>query len=651
VTVLIFQYQIVLGKEIGQLLSPDKRISVEILQHDKLYYRVKYQGQELMQAVPVAVTINGVQRNYVHATANLVFGSQDTLLTNSWGVRKVIRDHYNFLTIRIDKELSLQFRAYDNGIAYRFVLQASGKEYVVDHEEVAYRFNFQTKAWLLQGQSYESNYIERPLDVLAITDFNNSMHKIYLPMVVQANPGVKVAITEAGLYNYPSLFLDRGNDYENFLNGSFEKYSTVNKVGGFSNYSELSGQQASYIAKIPGQFEFPWRLMVVAPEDAVLADCDLVYQLSRPSAIGTADWVKPGKVAWDWWHDYVVKGQPFKGGINTQTYLHYIDFAAKHGLEYIIVDWLWTDKYDLTLFNPEVDIRKIIAYGKQKKVDVVLWCPGHTLYRQLDKALDLFASIGAAGIKADFFGREDQTGMRMYEEIAAAAARRKLLVDFHGCAKPTGLHRTYPNVINYEAVLGNEYNKLKLDPKATVAHKVMLAFTRALQGPMDYTPGGMRNAHPEGYAIFFNQPMVMGTRSNEMALFVLYHEPLKMLCDAPAAYEQEPEVLDLIKRIPTVWDETKVLKASYGEYVVIARRKGRDWYVAGITDNHERRIDVNLGFLEENRYALHMMQDGVNADRIATDYHMVKKQVAKDHAEQIVMVKGGGFLMHLAPLD
>lgn len=649
-TLFLVLHSAVWASEMARLQSPDKNITVEVLHHDKLYYRVAYKGAYLMQASPLSLTINGTQRTYVAAPNSVRMGSVDTMLTTVWGTDKHIRDQYNFLDIRIDRELTLQFRAYDNGVAYRFLLQAPGKEYVIDNEEVAYRFNFNTSVWMLNGASYESNYVQRKLDVQSITDFRNAMSKIFLPMIVQATPDVKIAITEAGLYNYPSLFLDRGNDYENFLNGTFEKYSLVNKVGGFSNYQEVSTSQANYIAKVPGKFEFPWRLMIVAPNDAVLANCNLVYQLSKPSVLTNTDWIKPGKVAWDWWHDYMVKGQPFKGGVNTNTYLYHIDFAAKNGLEYIIVDWLWTDKYDLTLVNPDVDIRKVIAYAKERNVGVILWCPGHTLYRQLNKALDLFKSIGAAGIKADFFGREDQTGIYMYEEIAAAAAQRQLLVDFHGCTKPTGLSRTYPNVINYEAVLGNEYNKLNLEGKCTVDHKVMLAFTRALQGPMDFTPGGMRNTHPSNYTIFFNQPLVAGTRANEMALYVLYHEPLKMLCDAPSAYEMEPDVLNFIKDIPTSWDESRVLHAAFGEYIAVARRKGTNWYVAGITNSKARTLAVRFDFLNNGTYKLEMMTDGANADPVATDYLISTKNIGKGHVEEVHLVRGGGFLMRLKQL-
>ena len=235
--------------------------------------------------------------------------------------------------------------------------------------------------------------------------------------------------------------------------------------------------------------------------------------------------------------------------MNTQTYLYHVDFAAKYGLEYILIDWLWTDKYDLTVFNPDVDLKKTIDYANIKGVKVIVWCPGHTLHKQLDKALDLFASFGVAGVKADFFDREDQTGIKMYENIAKATAERKLLIDFHGATKPTGLSRTYPNVINYEAVAGNEWNKLSVD-KVTIAHKVMLPFTRGLQGPMDFTPGGMRNLQ-SGHNLRFTLPVVHGTRSNEMSLYVLYNEPLKMLCDAPSVYEREPEITRFISKIPT----------------------------------------------------------------------------------------------------
>jgi alpha-glucosidase len=317
----------------------------------------------------------------------------------------------------------------------------------------------------------------------------------------------------------------------------------------------------------------------------------------------------------------------------------------KYGLEYILIDWLWTDKYDLTLFNPAVDLKKIIDYANSKRVKVILWCPGHTLYKQLDKALDLFASLGAAGVKADFFGREDQTGMSMYEEIAKATAARKMLIDFHGATKPTGLSRTYPNVINYEAVAGNEWNKLS-DDKVTVAHKVMLPFTRGLQGPMDFTPGGMRNLQ-SGHNLRFTLPVVHGSRCNEMSLFVLYNEPLKMLCDAPSVYEREPEITRFISKIPTVWDDTKVLEAKFGQYLVEARKTGNTWYIAGMTGENAQEVILDFSFLDEGKFNAQILKDGPNADRVGTDYLFESSQITNTSKLTVQMVCGGGFVIRI----
>lgn len=465
------------------LSSPDHTISVDISLKEKIYYSVSFKGERVLEASPLSINIDNAVLGANPVIVNAKNTSIDGVIPTVWGSRKSIKDQYNQLILDCEGDFSVEFRAYNTGVAYRFVTRLKGKQVIVKNEEVAFRFNSGISAWMLDSKSYESNFRLVPLDVMPI----NVKSKIFLPLFVQSTSKVKVAITEAGLYDYPSLFLDRGNDYENFLNGTFEKYALTTKTGGFSNYSQLADQEADYIARTSGAREYPWRLMVISDDDRTFTDCDLVYQLSKPCQLKETDWIKPGKVAWEWWQDYVVEGQKFKGGVNTQTYLYETDFAAKYGLEYVLIDWMWTDKYDLTLVNPDVDIRKIVDYAHSKGVKVIVWCPGHTLHRQLDKALDLFASLGIAGVKADFFGREDQTGIKMYEDIAQATAKRKLLIDFHGATKPTGLSRTYPNVINYEAVAGNEWNKLSSD-KVTVAHKVLLPFTRGMQGPMDFTP-------------------------------------------------------------------------------------------------------------------------------------------------------------------
>lgn len=626
-----------------QLISPDQNLVVEITLKEKVYYSVLYKGERVMEYSPLSLSLEKV----VLGANPVVLGKDqktvDETITTVWGSRKEVHDHYNLLSMHFDGNYSIEFRAYNHGVAYRFVTRLKDKQVIVKNEEVAYRFKFGVSAWILDSKSYESNFRLTPLDVSNIQQFKNNRDKICLPVFVQSTPTVKVAITEAGLYEYPGLFLSRGNDYENFLNGTFEKYALTTKTAGFSNYSQHADQEANYIASTSGSRSYPWRLMVISDDDRTFADCDLVYLLSEPCSAGPTDWIKPGKVAWDWWHDYVVEGKDFEGGINTPTYLNQIDFAAKYGIEYILVDWMWTDKYDLTVFNPDVDLRKIIGYGKEKGVGVILWCPAHTLHRQLDKALGLFASMGAVGVKADFFGREDQTGIKMYEDIAKAAFERKLLVDFHGCTKPTGLSRTYPNVVNYEAVLGNEYNKLEKN-KCTIPHKVHVAFTRGMVGPMDFTPGGMRNRIDKA-EVFFTLPQVYGTRSGEMSLYVIYDEPLKMICDAPSSYEKEPDVIQFISKIPTTWDQTMVLDGNFTGYIIKARKKGNSWYAAGLNGESQRTYALNPSFLDEGTYKATILKDGKNSGRIGTDYLIETKNIDKNTVLEFKMEKGGGFVV------
>ena len=628
-----------------KISSPDQNLQVEVVLKEKIYYTVTYKNERVLELSPISLTLKQATLGVNPELAKVDKSTIDQNIETVWGSRATIRDHYQEMTLDFKKDFLVQFRAYNQGVAYRLITRLNDDEITVMNEEVAFRFKFGTNAWLLDGQSYETNFIPTSLDVEEISNFNNEVDKIYLPAVVEPAQNVKMLITEAGLHNYPSLFLQRGNDYENYLLGTFEKYALSSKTGGFSNYSQLADQEADYIAKTVGSNTFPWRLMVISDDDRTFADCDLVYQLSEPSRLVDTDWIKPGKVAWEWWHDYVVEGENFRGGVNTETYLYHVDFAAKYGLEYIMIDWMWTDKYDLTLINPDLDFQKIVDYASEKEVGVILWCPGHTLHRQLEKALDLFKSYGAAGVKVDFFGREDQTGIRMYEDIAKAAARREMLVDFHGCAKPTGLSRTYPNIINYEAVAGNEYNKLSVD-RITADHKVMLPFTRGLQGPMDFTPGGMRNVQ-SGHILRFTLPMVHGTRSNEAALFVIYNEPLKMMCDAPSVYDQEPEFTQFIAGIPTVWDETRVLDAEFGKYVVTARRSGDTWFVAGITGATPKELNLDLSFLDQGTYQLNMIKDGPNADRVGTDYLMEKETIDRNTEFTVSMTQGGGFVMRI----
>ena len=646
VNLLLFSFSTMAQPALENILhSPDGNINVEIRLNEKIYYTVSYKGVRVLEASPLTLTIKGNMLGANPVVRNVSRKIVDDKITTLWGGRKVIHDHYNLMELDFGDNFSVQFRAYNTGVAYRFVTKFKEKNVTVNDEEVAYRFGFNVPAWTLNG-TYESSFRCGPLDFPVITKMRTIRDKIFLPVVVEPTSHVRILITEAGLRDYPVLFLSLGRDFENYLQGTFEKYVLTTKTGGFSNYSRVVDKEADYIALTDGARAFPWRLMIISDDDRVFPDNDLVYQLSEPSQLEDTGWIKPGKVAWDWWHDYVVENQPFRGGINTETYLYQVDFASKYGIEYIIIDWMWTDKNDLTLFNPDVNLKRIVDYGAKKGVRVIVWCPGHTVHRQLDKALDLFASYGVAGIKADFFGHEDQTGINMYEDIARAAAKRKLVVDFHGCTKPTGLTRTYPNILNYEAVAGNEYNKL--EDLATSAHKVMLPFTRGAIGPMDYTPGGMQNVQ-SGHAIRYTLPMVHGTRCNEMALYVIYNEPLKMVCDAPSVYEREPVITRFFTSIPTVWDETKVLLASFGKFLVSARKTGNTWYVAGMTGTEEKEVTIGFHFLDNGKYKAVILKDGPNADRVGTDYLFEEMIVDRETELSILMAKGGGFVISVTP--
>ena len=353
--------------------------------------------------------------------------------------------------------------------------------------------------------------------------------------------------------------LDNNNRY--FLDGLFPAYPTAWEAGGLCQFNLRVTERADYLAETEGTRDFPWRVVILAESDRELADSDMVYKLSRPAAIET-DWIKPGKVAWDWFNDWNLTGVDFETGVNNRTYEYYIDFAAEHGLEYVIMDEGWSDVFDLLLQKPTVDVPHLVQYAKERQVGIVLWCVWHTLDRQMQAALDQFKFWGIVGVKVDFIDRDDQIAIEFYERLARETAKRQLLLNIHGCSKPTGLHRTYPNVINYEGVRGNEYNKF--DKDETPGHNVDLVFTRMIAGPMDYTPGSMRNSVRGKFFTDFSNPMSHGTRCHQLGMYIVYYSPMQMLCDAPTAYLAYPDILSFLSEVPVSWDETVVLEGKIG---------------------------------------------------------------------------------------
>ena len=620
--------------------SSDGRIKVETFNSGKMYFSIQYDGQYLIKQSPISMTLgNGMVLGATKPQSHTIETVKQSL-TPLWGSRKNISDQYNQLTYNFKDNYSLQFRVYNNGIAYRWVTNMKG-DIIVQDEQVEIHMNSYIKGWFNKSRSYETLY-----EYAAVPE-KYKEHDIYLPFLLTTQTPAKIAITESDVYDYPTLHLRKSNDFEDHLISAFEHYPTKEEQGGFNNYILDVKERADYIAKVKGERTFPWRLFVIADNDIQFADCDLVYQLARPQANMDFSWVKPGKVVWEWWMDYVIEGVDFETGINTPTYLKQIDFASAQGAPYIIIDWKWTDRDNLLVVNPDVDIEKIINYGKEKGVGVILWCPSFTLYRQVEQALPQFAQWGAAGVKVDFFDRDDQKANQMYETIAKVAAENKLIVDFHGCTKPTGLQRKYPNILNYEAIYGNEVNKF--GEPITTAHTAMIPFIRGLAGPFDFTPGGFRNTHLNEMKIRNTLPFVVGTRCHEMALYVIYNEPLKMLSDATTTYAKEMECFRMINEIPTVWDETEIQDGKIGEYIISARKKGDIWYVGGITNEQARNYTLDCDFLSDGKYEATIFADGVNAAKVATDYKKTHQTIDRTSKLDLKMVGEGGFVIKIEP--
>lgn len=624
------------------LQSPDRQIQIRVQTTDRTYYAVDFKGKEVMWYSPISMTLaDGKVLGENPKVRQSKTNSVDKTIDPVWGTRSVIPEQYNELVLEMEGNFSLIFRAYNDGVAYRFQTSLPGK-ITVQNEEVAYRFleDHQLFAHVVGDfqTSYEKYYTKYKISEVVEAEFSS------LPLVVNQGD-VKLAITESDLYDYPGMYIKRqGNNNRYFLTGLFPPYPTQWAPGGWSQFNLRVSEREDFIAQTNGTRLFPWRVMIIADEDKELLDNNLVYKLARPAAIET-DWIRPGKVAWDWWNDWNLTGVDFETGVNNQTYEYYIDFAAENGLEYIILDEGWSDQFDLLLQKPGVDVPALVEYGKKKGVKLILWAVWHPLQRQLHEALDLFAAWGVAGLKVDFFDRDDQLVINFYEELAREAAKRKLLLDYHGCSKPTGLHRTYPNLINYEAVLGNEYNKFSAGTPPN--HNVDIAYTRMLAGPMDYTPGAMRNTTQGGFFTNNSNPMSHGTRCHQLGMYVAYYAPLQMLCDAPTAYRRYPDILEFLSEVPVTWDETVPLAGEMGKYLAIARRKGNDWYIGALNDWTERTIELDLSFLGKGNYEATLFLDGVNANRQAEDYQVKKVTVKQDAKLKIVLKKGGGAAMRL----
>ncbi len=630
-----------LQAKVYTLYSPDKKIEVSVSVTDRILYSVIYDSRKLIEPSAISLTIND----------NVVLGqgllkvefveqrsADDKIIPVVKEKRAMIADKFNEIALRFRGNYRLIFRAYDDAVAYRF---STGyrREIKINFEEATFLFAENHSVWFPFTESlhanFESNYTFLPLAEIGSQRFG------FAPVLVNIQDGPKVAITEADLEDYPGMFLTGSDHAMPMLRGKFAPYPLEEKLRESSDRELEVVKAADYIAMTKGNRDFPWRVLAIAPADGALIENDIVYRLAPPSRIKETSWIKPGKVAWDWWNANNVFGVDFKSGINTDTYKRYVDFASKNGIEYVILDEGWSAPDDLFKINPEMDMTGLLAYAKEKNVGIVLWCVWYTLDNQMDRALDQFSNWEVKGIKVDFMDRDDQKMVGFYWRCAEAAARRHLVVDFHGAHKPTGMRRAYPNVLTCEGVMGLEHSKWSAT--ITPEHDLLIPFIRMLAGPMDFTPGAMRNAQEKQFTAVFDVPMSQGTRCHQLAMYVVYESPLQMLCDSPSSYEREPEILPFLSGVPSVWDEIRALEAKVGDYLVVARRSGDDWYVGAMTDWTPRTLGIKLDFLADGAYEAEIYRDGINADRYASDYRKEVRQVGRGDIMNLSLAPGGGW--------
>ncbi|SHF53355.1 alpha-glucosidase [Bacteroides luti] len=654
--------QIGFAQKTQSVSSPDGKIQTSISIGDKITYTVTSNNQTVIEASPISMTLNsgevwGKNAKLDKSTKRII----NQKITSPFYKRAQINDNCNELTLRFKKDWGIKFRVYNDGVAYRFINYRK-IPFTVQNEEVKYNFTKDCPATVpyvrLDGvsnykdfekqfhNSFENTYTT---DNLSKLDSNRLM---FLPLVVEAGSGIKVCITEADLESYPGLYLNKAQD-GNSLNGVFAPYPKRTEQGGHNMLQFRVKERENYIAKVNGAREFPWRVAIITSEDKQFAESDMTYKLAAPSRVPDYSWVKPGKVAWDWWNDWNIYNVDFEAGINNDTYKYYIDFASANRLEYVILDegWAVNLKCDLMQVVPEINIKELVDYAAKKNVGIILWAGYHAFNRDMENVCKYYSGLGVKGFKVDFMDRDDQEIVDFNYRAAATCAKYHLILDLHGMYKPAGLNRTYPNVLNFEGVHGLE--QLKWSPATTnmVKYDVTIPFIRMAAGPMDYTQGAMRNAAKGCYTPINSEPMSQGTRCHQLGLYVILESPFNMLCDNPSNYMRETECLDFIAKVPTVWDDTKVLDGKIGEYIVTQRQSRNNFYVGGLTDWTPRDLAINFSFLGKGDYKATVFKDGKNAHRAGRDYKKEELVVNASSTLNIHLAPGGGFAIKLEKIN
>jgi alpha-glucosidase len=648
------------------LASPDGKLTLtfELKTHpqpylpgERAYYRVAWKGVPILADSPLGLDFLGahpLDRDFEIVATNRK--SNDTTWENRFGPKRIVADKYNEMTVSLrEKEapgrrVDIIFRAYDEGVALRYFLpkQETLGSFALAAENTGFVFARDASAFVLDMGRFnthnEGEYLRTPLSEIKPSMIVN------LPVVAEIAGGPWVALLEADLTDYAGMYVSGTPGMPNALISKLCLPSRNESVARNITTAERAAIEQPVIGVTPKAT--PWRLLMIAPTPGRLIETNyLILNLNPPCAIADTSWIKPGKAAWDWWTAGLAKNVSFTPGMNTATWLHYVDFAASHRFEYVLIDAGWypwaAEGNNILTWVPEVNIPEILARAKAKGVKVILWVDYVSLNRQLDEAMDLYEKWGVAGIKVDGLNRDDQEMVRFYENWTRKTAEHHLIIDFHGAYKPTGGERTYPNNLTREAVIGMEY--AKWSGRVTPEYDVTMPFTRMLCGAMDYTPGAMRNAARGQFKIVDGEPMSQGTRAHQLAIFVVFEGPLTVLADYPEAYEGQPG-MEFIEKVPTVWDETKVPNGEPGKYVTIVRKKGDNWYLGSMTNWDARDLEIPLDFLGKGHYEAKIFADGPDAAKEGTSLAVSVRRVKAVDKLAVHLAPGGGLAVILSPV-
>ncbi len=631
------------------LQSPDGKIQATVNTDGQMTIKIVHDGTEVLSPSPISIErTDGVVWGQNAKVQKVTKAAVNTTVKAVFYRASEIKDNYNSLTLKMKGLWSLELRAYNDGIAYRFV--NNGKTpFEIRNEVAEYRFPANSTSvfpYVSVGtdgdfnSQYHSSF-ENIYTTAKLSEFNPD-RLAFLPLAVEADD-VKLCFTEVNLRNYPGMYLIN-RDGGNHLEANFAQYPKETFQGGHNNLQIRVSEREDYIAKVESARTFPWRAVIIG-NDVEIASSDMTYLLADESRISDTSWIKPGKVAWDWWNDWNISGVDFESGVNNETYKYYIDFASANGIEYVILDegWAVNKKADLFQVIPEIDLEMLADYAESKGVGLILWAGYWAFDRDMEKVCKHFSEMGIKGFKVDFMDRDDQFMTEFYYRGAEMAAKYNLLLDYHGAHMPAGINRTWPNVLNFEGVHGLENMKWRTSECNQVEYDVMIPYLRQVAGPMDYTQGAMINKIRSNYYPSNSEPMSQGTRCHQLALYMVLESPINMLCDSPINYLREKECTDLIASIPTVWDETKILAGELGEYIITARRSGEKWYIGALTDWNSRDLEVDFSFLGEGEWSVRAFADGVNADKKATDYKVTTTRVANDSIINVHLAPGGGW--------